>query len=614
MPQHPERRQETFTLTAPDFQRLTAAFGSTSFLSDDRRTLLHKFLQQAIALINSGGAIYFIGRDQAINSEVSLLSRQMQALGSSLEQKMADCATDALEQERTCYKLVDEKASIFCISCPLPQDKGCLSVLLVTENDSLSPFLLTLQLLAALLDQHLKENPSAKISAPQAPAGPLFDQLVRIFSLPPGKERLQHLNQSLKLLTGADLCAMALVSDTQKGRLAAVSDVASFDQRTEPIRLLQKGVDECILRNTSLCWPEDTDRVFRTSLVLEEIGRSHGGARVVTQPLASADGTVQAVLLLIWNTAAETKESLLTLQGYSTLLSELLPGLTKSSKVNANRLSRLQAKTNWSLQQKVTAAVAAVFLMLLFLPVPYRLAAEAVVRPKIARFVVSRYDGLLEKTMVRPGDAVTTGKILARLDGREVEVERAALQAELDKARKMRDQATALGNIAAAQVARLDALRYEQQVTRLQERLNHLTIISPVDGIVLSGDLQRAEGSPVSRGQTLFEVAPLANMDVEVTIAEETISRVHEQAQVKVRFDAYPDALWQKEFSRIEPKAQLRNNRNVFIGVLEFDNPDNKLRPGMQGKATIHVGTKSLGWIIFHKPWYTLLRLLDTLL
>jgi multidrug efflux pump subunit AcrA (membrane-fusion protein) len=177
----------------------------------------------------------------------------------------------------------------------------------------------------------------------------------------------------------------------------------------------------------------------------------------------------------------------------------------------------------------------------------------------------------------------------------------------------MRDHHLALGNTAGAQIARLEEQRLEEQLNLLLEQKKHLVLLSPVDGIVLSGDLKRALGSPVSKGQSLFEVSPLEEMIVELAVRENHITYLQPDMDVRVRFDAYPDGVWVGSIKKINPKSEIRENRNVFIAELEFNNPDGRLRPGMQGKAVIHTGSRPLGWIVFHKPWYTLLQLKDFL-
>jgi multidrug efflux pump subunit AcrA (membrane-fusion protein) len=611
----PGTDKETFTISAPDLRQLTALFSSSAFQQADRRTLLQQFLQQTIALINAAGAIYFTRQGTNLTSEMSLLARQMQSQGNSLSEELNNSALLAVTRGEVCYNRLDSSDSMYCISCPVPLNKGCITVLLATDRDALSPFIVTLQLLAALLDQYLlQEKTAININADPSLSVQFLPTLSTIFSLPAGKERILHLNQSLKLFTGADLSALARGKNGKNFRITALSDVASLDQRTNQIRLLQKGIDECVLRGVPLCWPESDDKSAQGSLVLEEIGRSTGGAQVMALPLAAEGNTPHAVLLLTWKILADRSQIQQALSGFAPVLSGILPCLDKATGRRGSGQKQIKPGAHWTLQNKVTAAVAACLVLLLLLPVPYRLAAEAIVQPRVTRFVVSRYDGLLIEARVRPGDRVKKGDMLARLDRRETETRLAALRAERDKAKKMFDQAMARGTTAAAQLARLDMLRYEEQLKEIRDQQRHLIIRSPITGMVLSGDLQRAEGSPVSRGQTLFEVAPLDRMEVEVAIPEEDISLVPEHAAVILRFVAYPNQAWSGDLVRIEPKARIWENRNVFIGILEFDNQNQLLHPGMRAGARVKTGTRLLGWILLRKPWYTLKSLADTLL
>lgn len=615
MQQHNSPGRESLTLSPPDLRGLTALFSSTSLTDSDRETLVQRFLQQTIALNNAAGAIYFTGQKDRIHAETSLLSRQLKSQSQGLTDILQSCAEDAMEKGRAGSISLNSDDSLFAINCPLPLARGCLCVLLITAAEALSPFLVTMQLLAALLDQYLmQEKATTNTNADPSLSVQFLPTLTNIFSLPAGKERILHLNQSLKLFTGADLSVLAQGKNKKNVRIVALSDVSSLDRQTPQARLLQKGIDECILRGVPLGWPEIDAQLVHGSLILEEIGRSTGSAQVMALPLTIAGSGPQIVLLLSWKTVADRNGVQQSLSGFAPVLAGILPCLDKPGGRQINGQKIKNTGSHWTLQNKVTTAVAACLILLLLIPVPYRPAAEAIVQPKVTRFIVSRYDGLLIEARVRPGDRVKKGDMLARLDGRETELELASLQAELDKAKKMFDQATALGNTPAAQVAHLDILRYEQQLTRLRERLNHLVLTSPVTGMVLTGDLQRAEGSPVSRGQTLFEVAPLGQMEIEVAIDEQDIAQVPKNSLVTVRFDAYRNTSWKKKFQRIEPRARIRNNKNVFIGILEFNNPQKQLHPGMRGTAKIHAGTKLLGWIVFRKPWHTLLRLFDSLL
>lgn len=615
MQQTRDTEKETFTISAPDLRELTALFSNRSLAQADRQTLLQQFLRQTIALNNGAGAVYFSGQSDGLHAESSLLSRQMQSNSQGLTDILQSCAEDAMEKGRAGSTSLSDDDSLFSINCPLPLSRGCLCMLLVTSPDALSSFLVILQLAAALLDQYLTGKEAARQQESDPSLSVQFlPTLNKIFSLPAGKERLLQLNQSLKNFAAADLCILAKGKNRKSIRIAAVSDVASQNTQTDQLRLLQKGIDECVLRSAAVGWPNADDSAVQHSLIAEEICHSLGGAQILIVPLAPGNNPAKGVIVLLWKKPADRDHIQKALFGFTPVLAGLLPCLDGAGIQGLLAQKSPETDTRWSLQHKITAFVGTILVLALFIPVPYRLSADAVVRPRFTRFVVSRYDGLLKETRVRPGDKVKKGALLARLDGRKTEVDLAALQAERDAAKKKLDQATARGNTAAAQVARLDMRKIDQQITRLKEQQQHLVITSPVTGMVLTGDLQRAEGSPVNRGQTLFEVAPLHEMEVEVAIPEKNISQVPKNAVVSIRFAAYQDMSWQKTFERIEPKAQIKNNTNVFIGILEFDNPKGLLHPGMRGTAKIHAGTRMLGWIMFRKPWHTLLSLSDTLL
>jgi multidrug resistance efflux pump len=197
---------------------------------------------------------------------------------------------------------------------------------------------------------------------------------------------------------------------------------------------------------------------------------------------------------------------------------------------------------------------------------------------------------------------------LGRLEGRDLRVEMAGLSADYSRAAKSRDVNMAAGKIAAAQIDKLEMERLDHKKRLLTRRLEHLEIKSPIEGVVISGDLQRSEGVPVSVGQVLYEVAPLDQMVAEVAVADEERSYVQERQNVMIRLDAFPGSSWSDHLVRINPRAELREDDNVFIGEVTLDNADRALRPGMKGEAKIESARYPLAWIILHKPWNALLH------
>ena len=108
---------------------------------------------------------------------------------------------------------------------------------------------------------------------------------------------------------------------------------------------------------------------------------------------------------------------------------------------------------------------------------------------------------------------------------------------------------------------------------------------------------------PLTIGQTLFEIAPLESMIVEMSVPDDEISYIAVGQKIDVRLDAFPGQTWQTVAARVQPRSEIRGEDNVFIAEAELNNADGRLQPGMKGRAKLETGKRPLGWILFHKPW-----------
>jgi multidrug efflux pump subunit AcrA (membrane-fusion protein) len=148
----------------------------------------------------------------------------------------------------------------------------------------------------------------------------------------------------------------------------------------------------------------------------------------------------------------------------------------------------------------------------------------------------------------------------------------------------------------------------EQNRHLLESRIKHLDIQSPEAGIVVSGDLERTQGTPVKAGQALYEIAPLDRMIVEIEVRDEDVANINVGQNVTVKLDAYPDKTWKGAIERIHPRSEIRDSNNVFIAEVHLAQNGEALRPGMKGSATITTTSHTLLWIMLHKAWYTGLK------
>lgn len=568
------------------------------------------FLRFSVSLVNAAGATLFRSAAKGIKVEEELLSRQALSWSTTLRQELAASAKMALSEGRTDCRHLESATGVWIISSPLIADNHpwCLSLLIFVGDRPPEPFLVIAQLLAALLAPrrlNLTGEHSGKGGLEE-----LLELLGQLLGQTDQKETLVRLNSSLKRWAGCSRVAIGTSAADGQMTLCSLSDVTTIDQRTDHSRIIAKVMRECADRRAPLLWPQQEDGPA-TSPILQEAAAASKAAQCLALPVASVDVAASGVFVLFWEEGGDRSGVTAALKRTSPLLTAILTGLFRPHST-LDALIGSGTKNFFGLRRSTLALFAAIVIILTgLLPVPFRISADCVTQPVTIRAIVSRFDGVLKEVAVQPGDQVEAGATLARLDGKETDLQLASVIAERDKGIKLRDQYLAAGDTALAQIARLDSQRLEEQINLIREKQEHLVLTSPIIGIVLSGDLKRAEGSPVTKGQVLFEVAPLDSMDVELAVPERDIAFVRTGMAVMVRFTAYPDTGWQGVVEHIVPKSQIRGTNNVFLARLRFSNTNGLLRPGMRGESTISAGWRPLAWQLFRTPWHTLRLLAD---
>lgn len=242
------------------------------------------------------------------------------------------------------------------------------------------------------------------------------------------------------------------------------------------------------------------------------------------------------------------------------------------------------------------------------LPLPYQVRCDAELQPVVRRHVAAPFDGVFQRSFAKPGDLVVAGQILGRLDPKELTWEIAAAAADRDRASKACDVNVAAGKTGAAQIDRLESKRLAERLKLLENRLAHLEIAAPIAGVVVSGNLERVEGAPVKMGQSLFEVAPLEQMVVEILVPEAEIDHVSKGQEIRLYLDAIPGDSLTGTVSRIYPRAELRHGSNVFLAEVVLDNAAGTLRPGMKATVDIRAARRPLIWIGMHRISEAFLR------
>ncbi len=252
---------------------------------------------------------------------------------------------------------------------------------------------------------------------------------------------------------------------------------------------------------------------------------------------------------------------------------------------------------------RLTLASSAVAATLLATPFPFRPQRPSVVEPAARAYISSPIDGNLLDSPTRPGDVVVKGQILARIEDTQIRWNLATAQSELEAATKRYDSALASRSGGDLRLAQLEQEQIQLKIDSLNHQLRQLELTCPIDGVIVQGDWQQKVGAPLKRGENLYEIAPLDSMRIETHLKSEDLLWAEPGMMVSFHFDSASNQLYRGTIERIDPRGQVIDAEVVFVAEVQLANPDHAMRPGMRGTGRLSAGWRSVGWLLFSRPY-----------
>ena len=170
-------------------------------------------------------------------------------------------------------------------------------------------------------------------------------------------------------------------------------------------------------------------------------------------------------------------------------------------------------------------------------------------------------------------------------------------QQQLDLAKANYDSAVAGVSAADAQVtqALAQVQQKEAALTVAQTNLDYTTIHAPIDGTVIARNVDVGQTVAASlQAPTLFTIAQdLTKMQVYASTDESDVGMIKKGQVVTFKVDAFPRDTFTGRVSQIRMNATTVQNVVTYNTVIDFDNPDLKLFPGMTAYITIPVASAS---------------------
>lgn len=188
---------------------------------------------------------------------------------------------------------------------------------------------------------------------------------------------------------------------------------------------------------------------------------------------------------------------------------------------------------------------------------------------------------------------------VTRLTVAAEDAERQSKRAEEVFAQRLISETERDTTVANARAARASVEQAQSQLAQsraaletARTNLRYTDILSPTDGVVISRAVNRGQTVAASlSAPVIFTIAQdLRKMEVHTNVAESDIGRLKPKMRVTFTVDAYPGDPFRGLIRDIRNAPQIVQNVVTYDAVIDVDNPDLKLKPGMT--ATVSVVTE----------------------
>lgn len=408
-------------------------------------------------------------------------------------------------------------------------------------------------------------------------------------------------------------CARVAVGLVTNGalRVAALSNAAWFEKNTSVMKLYKAAMEDVLDRLEPVAYQvpgeDEAVSVVQQDSSHARLARESGAQSIFSLPLLLG---AECVGVLTLERNANAAFAAADIDWLDTLAS-LLPAVIEQKRTSERGyISRLREDLRTLSERlfgprhliwKFSASLILLSAMILALvDIDYRVTAKTVIEGELQLSAVAPFESFVVASYVRAGDTVKKGQVLCRLDDRELKLEQHKWESEREQyVRKLRE-AVANHDMSEVQILTAQVQQADAQYSLVTDRINHVELTAPFDGVIISGDLSQLIGSPVELGKQLFEIAPLQAYRVILQVDEGEMRHVqlgqHGQLMISgIVGDPIPLSV-----SKVTPMATARDGRNFFRVEASLDQVPAQLRPGMEGVGKINVGERGLWWVLTH--------------
>ena len=387
-------------------------------------------------------------------------------------------------------------------------------------------------------------------------------------------------------------------------RVEALSHSSRIDQHSNLVRAIRDAMSESLDQKITVVYPVASDANMLNTRFHARLSKFQQGAAICTLPLIKNGKAVGALLMERVADKPFTAETVEQCEQIGLLLGPVLETRRRDERPLPSKIfdfvqswcSKLFGPRHLPL--KVGVALGAVLSIWLSLAsATFCISCDSVLEARVCRVIVAPQEGYIATAHVRAGDLVREGDLLATLEDQELRLEQRKWKSRRAQLRK--EYRKALAGFDRAEVAILNAKRAqaEAQLRLVEQQLARATLIAPFSGLIVKGDLSQAIGSPVTRGEVLYELAPIDEYRVVLKVDDRDIGLVSLGQGGQLKLSGILDQTIAITIDRLTPVSATKEGRNYFRVDAVMDSHSDLMRPGMEGIAKIEIGRENLLWI-----------------
>jgi len=405
-----------------------------------------------------------------------------------------------------------------------------------------------------------------------------------------------------------------------KGRyveLKAMSHTEDFSRKMKIVQDIESAMEECFDQDIEIVFPSPEEEVC-VIRAAENLSKHHGPMAILSLPLRYNDETIGVVTL---ERPADKEFAVGEIESVR-LICELATARLADLYENDRWFgARLAGKSKKFLSKilgpthtgaKVAAIlIFAAILFLVFAKGMFKVKSPFLLEATTQQVIPAPFDGYLYSVEVEIDSVVKPDNVLARLDTSELKLRLAATKAEKFGYIKQANAAMRDGQTAQGQIAQANADKASAEISLLEYMVSQATLMSPISGTIVKGDLKRQIGAPVKTGDVLFEVAPLDSLRSVLLVPEDEIFEIKVGQEGYLATASYPAERIKFVVERINPMAEVVEQRNIFKVRVRLIEIHPWMRPGMEGVAKVEIEKRHYVWIWTRKitNWITTVRL-----